>query len=112
MKKVKYLGVYTGASYFSYLTEYVMAFSSLAEAREAFRDFYDGHVRYDEYRENADGLYVLWERNKHSDTPGASEDDVLYVYAATADDEGYLKEEYASFQISFGKRMGIRTEQM
>lgn len=110
--KPKYFGVYSGPSYFSYDSEYVMGFASLAQARHAFRSFYNGSVWYDEYRENADGLYVPWSIGRYSLTPGTSCEDLMYLYSAHEDPTPgtYFKSEEVNRVMTFGARGGIVVE--
>lgn len=111
MSKVKYLGSYNGPSYFSYDRDYMMGLESIQEAKDTFKDFYDGSVGYKSMRENADGLYIVWEEASYTRTPGTSEEDCLDVYYAIPEGSygGYRIGEYA-FRLSFGPRRGIIKE--
>ena len=111
MSKVRYFGIYNGASYSSWDREFVSGFRSLGDAEQHFIDFQSGEVWRDEHRENADGEYVLWSRNERSLTPATSETDYMDLYAAVATPYGtYTMGQEPIYRLFRGERGGFKCE--
>lgn len=102
---LRYLGVYEGPSYFGMDLDRLAGFRSVKHARDYFLDFQYGRVWYDEYRENEDGNYVLWQESGWSYTPGTTEEDTLTLYSVMSVGKGlWLRSEEPAYQISCGSR--------
>ena len=111
MSKVKYLGTYSGPSYYSYDREYAIGFDSLEAARDFFRCAQAGFAWVDEYRENEDSYYVLWSEYKCSEFPGTTDQDTLTLSHVTHRHKGMVDmHEGASYQITRGPRGGAVLE--
>lgn len=112
--KLKYMAVYHGPSYFSYDDEYVMGFTSLQQAKDAFLAFQSGGVSYKSMRQNEDGNYIEWEEYVHSLCPGTTEEDYMDVYHAQECSGGlrgtYDKSSDPYYRISLGPRKGAVVE--
>lgn len=87
MKTYKYFGQYLGHSYGSFDLEYMTAFSSIVEAKQFFEDFQSGAVTHQEFRMNAESLYVPWDRISVF-TPGVTDEDYVIVHGADRDNLG------------------------
>lgn len=80
MSKVRYLGIFKDASYSSYDREYMDAYTSIEDAKEAMRSRQSEYDYVTTYRENADGLHVLWESRRYTIFPATTQSAVMELY--------------------------------
>ncbi len=107
----KYFGAYHGPSYGSLDSEYLMAFRSMADAKEAFRSFQSGWVAYDELYLNPDGLYVPWRTGAYVSTPGTTERDYMDLRIGELRDRGqYAVSDLVHYRLTLGPRGGVVIE--
>lgn len=110
---IKYFGVYNGPSYGGGWgdTEQMPGFGSIEEAKHYYSSMQGGYVFSDEYKENADGEYVLWERRAYALTPATSYQDTMYLYGAEKTEWGtYIRHGECSYVLSVGERGGVKVD--
>lgn len=111
MSNIKYLAKYNGPSYASYDLGKMESFNSFYEAKcEMHRRQSMGYGYTTTYRQNEDGLYVLWESEGRYDFPGTTTEDTMDLYSVTAAEGAYRCQPEPFIRLFVGPRGGIRLE--
>jgi hypothetical protein len=110
--KVRYLGVFNGASYYGYGLDKMDAYTSIEAARTSlFHRLVDEMDYVTTYAENADSEYVVWEKDEFTRFPATTDQDYIDLYKVIEWEDGALSraaEPY--YRLTMGPRKGVKVE--